>query len=254
MNTETDIRYKKVPEVNGLFWGIKILTTAMGEIISDFLVTQYDPVIAVIFATIIFLVIFFIQFYSKKYSPWKYWLTVAMVAIVGTMAADVAHIVLGIPYVVSTIVFGAILAGIFIMWHRTEHSLSIHSVRTKRRELFYWATIIATFALGTATGDMTASTLHLGYLSSGILFAVIIAIPAIVYLRTKRHEVLWFWLAYILTRPLGASFADWFGKSSSIGGLGFGDAPVSIVLLVGFIALVSYVSVQHKRDALHGDD
>jgi uncharacterized membrane-anchored protein len=247
MDTTTAIHLKKVPEITSLFWIIKVLTTAMGEILSDYLVTHFDPVVSVIVATIVLIFIFCIQFFAKSYIPWKYWLTASLVAVVGTMVADVMHVVIGIPYIVSTIGFVILLAVVFLSWYKSEKTLSIHSVYTKKRELFYWATIVATFALGTAAGDLTAISLHLGYLLSGVLFTMAIVIPAFIYLRTKKHEILWFWLAYIITRPLGASFADWFGKPVTIGGLGLGDGIVTIVLTIAIIILVTFATFNHKE-------
>jgi uncharacterized membrane-anchored protein len=156
----------KIPEVTVFFWIIKLLTTGMGETTSDFLVKTIDPIVAVAIGGIGFAVALLLQFTARKYVPWIYWLCVVMVAIFGTMAADVLHIGLGIPYLVSTVFFAFALAVIFTLWQKTERTLSIHSIYTRRRELFYWATVLATFALGTAAGDMTAVTLNLGYFAS----------------------------------------------------------------------------------------
>lgn len=237
---------RKVPEVTILFWIIKLLTTAMGESTSDFLVHQMDPVIAVAIGAIGFAISIMLQFWVKKYITWIYWLTVTMVAIFGTMAADVFHIAFGVPYVISTIVFAIALAIIFIVWYKTEHTLSIHSITTYRREFFYWLTVITTFALGTATGDMTAVTLNLGYLTSGIVFAVLFAIPLVAQKMYKANEVVTFWIAYIFTRPFGASFADWFGRTPDLGGIGFGTAKTSIILTLLIIILVGYLAVTKK--------
>jgi len=237
---------RKVPEVTVFFWIIKLLTTAMGEVTSDYLVHQIDPVIAVALGAIGLAGALVLQFSVRCYVPWIYWLTVVMVAIFGTMAADVLHIGLGIPYVVSTVFFAVALAIIFAVWYMSEKTLSIHSIYTRRRELFYWATVMATFALGTAAGDMTAATMHLGYFTSGVLFAVCIAVPALAYWLFGLNEIFAFWLAYILTRPLGASFADWVGKSHDFGGLGLGTGWVSLVLTVVIIGFVGYLTVTHE--------
>lgn len=234
---------KKVPDLSVHFWVIKILSTAMGEALSDFLVHTIDPVIAVLIGAVGLTIALIIQFTSKSYKPWKYWLTVSMVAIFGTMAADVLHIGLGVPYIVSTIFFGIALAAVFFVWYKTEKSLSIHSIYTVRREIFYWLTVMTTFALGTATGDMTAHTLGLGFLASGILFTLLFAIPAILYFVFKLNEVVLFWIAYILTRPLGASFADWLGVPHDMGGLDFGRGWVSLVLIVIIVGMVIYTSL-----------
>ncbi len=238
---------KKVPEVTVLFWIIKLLTTAMGESTSDYLVFHINPYVAVAFGTIGLVVALILQFMVRRYIPWVYWFAVVMVAIFGTMAADVLHVVLGVPYLVSTTGFAITLAIVFTAWYATEKTLSIHSIYTRRREMFYWATVMATFALGTAAGDMTAATLGLGYLASGILFAVLITLPAIAYFRFGLKEVPAFWCAYVLTRPLGASFADWFGKPPSLTGIGLGDGPISTVLTVLIIILVCYLTVQQNK-------
>ncbi len=248
----TFIRAKKVPDLSAHFWIIKILSTAMGEALSDFLVHTINPVIAVLIGAAGLTIALIIQFRSKSYQPWKYWLTVSMVAIFGTMAADVLHIGLGVPYIVSTIFFGISLLAIFAVWHKTEKTLSIHSIYTIRREIFYWLTVMATFALGTATGDMTAYTLGLGFLASGMSFIVLFAIPSILYFVFKMNEVLMFWIAYILTRPLGASFADWLGVPRELGGLDLGRGWVSLVLIVMIVGMVLYVSLA-KNDIKPND-
>src|SRR5664279_4377324 len=172
---------RKVPELTVYFWSIKLLTTAMGEVFSDFLVHQLEPVIAVALGGIGLTVALILQLSVRRYIAWIYWLTVVSVAIFGTMAADVLHIGLGIPYLISTTFFAIALATVFAAWFATERTLSIHRIDTRRRELFYWALVLTTFALGMATGDMTASTLGLGYFASGSLFAGLIALPALGY-------------------------------------------------------------------------
>lgn len=245
-NSGTTKLLRKVPQVALLFWVIKLLTTAMGESTSDFLVFHFNPYASVILGFIVFVAVLWLQFRARKYIPWLYWLTVLMVAIFGTMAADVIHVVLGVPYLVSTVAFAVALTTIFYVWQRTEGTLSIHSITTTRREVFYWATVLTTFALGTAAGDMFAYTLNLGFLTAGVVFAVIFAIPAIGYKFFKWNPIFSFWFAYILTRPLGASFADWTGKIKDVGGLGWGDGPVAAVLLLLMIILVSYLQITHE--------
>ena len=169
------------------------------------------PVLAVGLGAVAFAIALVLQLWVRRYIAWMYWLAVVMVAIFGTMVADALHIQLGVPYAVSTVGFAVALTAIFIVWYVTERTLSIHHITTLRRELFYWATVCATFALGTAAGDLTAYTLHLGFLASGILFAVVIAVPAIAHRFAHLNAVMAFWFAYIITRPLGASFADWMG-------------------------------------------
>lgn len=229
----------KVPAVTAVFWITKALTTGMGESTSDFLVHTLPPVLAVALGFVALAVALAFQLRSNRYVPWRYWLAVSMVGVFGTMAADVLHVGLGVPYLVSTIAFAVTLAAVFVVWHRAERTLSIHSIDTSRREIFYWAAVMATFALGTAAGDMTAVTLHLGYLSSGVMFAALIAIPAVGYRWLGMNGVFAFWFAYVLTRPLGASFADWMSVSHARGGLAFGPGPVSLVLALAIVGLVA---------------
>jgi uncharacterized membrane-anchored protein len=236
----------KVPAITALFWIVKVLTTGMGETTSDFFVLNFDPVIAVGIAFVVLVAALVLQFAMRRYIPAVYWFAVVMVSVFGTMAADVTHIVLGVPYVLSTTAFAVALAVIFIVWFRVEHTLSIHSITSRRREAFYWATVLVTFALGTAVGDLTATTLHLGYLASGIAFAVVIAIPAIAFRWLKLNAVIAFWFAYIVTRPLGASFADWMGVSTARGGLAWGTGPVSLALAVIIIVLVAVLTVRWR--------
>ncbi len=237
---------KKVPEVTLFFWIVKLLTTAAGESTSDYLVFHIDPYVAVVLGGVGLVVALILQLAVRRYIAWIYWFAVAMVAVFGTMVADVIHIVLGVPYLTSTIGFAVLLTIIFILWYLSEKTLSIHSIFTRRRELFYWATVMATFALGTAAGDMTAATLNLGYLLSGVLFAVLFALPALAYWLLGLNEIFAFWFAYIITRPLGASFADWTGKPHNMGGLGFGDGPVSLVLVLAIVGFVIYLTISRR--------
>lgn len=238
--------FSKVPEATVYFWIAKVLTTGMGETTSDYLVKKFNPAFPVIGAFLVLAVVLVMQFSTRRYNPWIYWLTVVMVSIFGTMAADVLHVVIGVPYIASAISFSIILALIFGFWYAKEKTLSIHSVTTRRREMFYWAAVLATFALGTATGDLTATTLHLGYLSSGILFAIIIAVPTVAYWKFRMNAIFAFWFAYILTRPLGASFADWAGVPAWRGGLGLGTGAVSLVLGLVIFGVVAYLAATHE--------
>jgi uncharacterized membrane-anchored protein len=242
---EQRLEDRKVPEIDLAFWLIKILTTAMGEVTSDYLVHQFDPVLVVPVAGVGLLLALVLQLRASRYVPWIYWLTVVMVAIFGTMAADILHIGLGIPYLVSTTFFAITLAIVFAAWYATEGTLSIHRIDTRRRELFYWAVVLTTFALGTAAGDMTASTLGLGYFASGWLFAGLMALPALAY-KLNVNAIAAFWIAYILTRPLGASFADWVGRPRSLSGLGLGTGFVSLGLTIVIVVLVGYVTVRPR--------
>jgi uncharacterized membrane-anchored protein len=236
----------KVPQITVFFWIIKILTTAQGEATSDYLVYRIDPFIAVGIGFVALVAALVLQFRARQYVAWRYWLAVDLVAIFGTMAADGMHIKLHIPYAASTAFFAIVLTVVFVAWYLTEKTLSIHSIRTPRREAFYWAAVLATFALGTALGDMTATTLHLGYLASGIMFTVIFAIPGIAHRWLGLNAIVAFWFAYVVTRPLGASYADWMGVPKIVGGLGLGRGPVAIGLTIPIVALVAYLAVTRR--------
>lgn len=236
----------KVPEVTFLFWVVKLLSTALGESTSDFFVYHINPYLAVILGFGGIIVALIVQLCVRRYVVWVYWFAVVMVAVFGTMAADVTHVVLGVPYFASTATFAVVLSVVFVVWKRTEKTLSIHSVRSGRRELFYWAAVIATFALGTAAGDMTAATLRLGYFPSFVIFAVLFVLPFLARRFRGLGEIVTFWISYVMTRPLGASFADWMGKPF-LGGLGLGDGKVAFVLAILIIAFVSWLSISGRR-------
>ena len=251
----------KVPEIALMFWVLKLLTTGMGEAMSDFMGSVNVPLAG---ATGLFGLWFalWLQMRTREYRAAVYWFAVMMVAIFGTMAADGIHDGASIPYSVTTPLFAAAVAAVFLVWYRVEGTLSIHTITTRRREAFYWAAVLATFALGTAAGDLTATTLNLGFFGSIVLFSSIIAIPAVGWWRFGMNPIFAFWFAYIITRPLGASFADWFSKPPSTTGLGLGDGTVSAITLAVFIVLVAYVSttrrdvqgVQAGADALMSPD
>ena len=202
-----------------------------------------SPVVAVCIGFVGFVIALSVQFSMRRYVPWAYWFAVVIIGIFGTMAADVLHVRFNVPYIASAVFYGVALAAVFITWQRFEHTLSVHSIDTSRRELFYWAAVVTTFALGTAVGDLTALTFHLGYLGSAALFALLIMIPAIGYRWFDLNAILAFWSAYVLTRPLGASLADWLGKSPSAGGLGWGSGWVSVSLAGMIVVLVSYLAL-----------
>lgn len=228
----------KVPEVSVAFWGVKILTTGLGETTSDFFVRKYEPLTVIPVAAAALLVALGWQWLAPRFSKWRYWLSVALVAVFGTMVADAVHVVLGVPYALSTAAFGLALVLLFVGWHAVEGTLSIHSIVTRPREAFYWAAVIITFALGTAVGDLTATSLGLGYLVSGIVFLLLFALPQVARRLVNVSEVGAFWASYILTRPLGASFADWVGVPAARGGLDLGTGLVS-----GFLAAIAIVVV-----------
>jgi uncharacterized membrane-anchored protein len=241
-----------VPAITPHFWAVKILTTAMGEATSDYLVHTIDPYLAVGIGGCGLVVGLALQFSVRRYLAPAYWFAVAMVAVFGTMVADAAHIELKIPYAASAAICAVGLAAIFIVWYLIERTLSIHSINTPRREIFYWAAVLATFAMGTAAGDMSAYTLHLGWLTSGLMFTVIFAIPLVARRLFGLHEVVAFWFAYIFTRPLGASYADWLGVPKSLGGLNYGRGTVSIALTIVIIVWVAYLWIT-KIDVERGE-
>lgn len=210
----------------------------MGEVASDFLFERLNPIFSVPVSLIIFVVAMIMQFKVRRYVAGIYWLVVIMVSIFGTTAADAVRVGLGIPYIASTLFFVAALAAILITWYVKEGTLSVHSIHTRRREIFYWLTVVTTFALGTAAGDMTATNMHLGYLSSGIMFSVILLLPAIGYWLFGLKEIAAFWFAYIMTRPVGASFADWLSAAHSSGGLGYSKGTVTLILTIIIVLLV----------------
>ncbi|HEY8318422.1 MAG TPA: hypothetical protein VIG76_06285 [Amnibacterium sp.] len=240
---------QRVPDPTTSFWLMKVLTTGMGETTSDFFVKRFAPELVVPAALLVLVVALVVQLRVGRYRPTPYWIAALMVSVFGTMAADVLHVGLGIPYAVSTVVFAVALAAIFVLWRRVEGTLSVHEIRTPRRERFYWAVVMATFALGTAAGDLTATTLHLGYLGSGVLFGIAFALPGIWFAVTHRAPVATFWTAYVLTRPLGASFADYFAVSPARGGLDLGSGPVSAVLLGVFVIGLAVLAARHRAVA-----
>ncbi|MER6083878.1 hypothetical protein [Streptomyces sp. NPDC001833] len=235
----------KVPEVTAYFWIIKVLTTGMGETASDLLAKVLGPVPAVGLGGLALALSLAVQFAVRRYVAWVYWTAVVMVSVFGTMAADVLHVGLGVPYIVSTPLFLVTLAAVFALWYAIERTLSIHSITTRSRELFYWAAVLATFALGTAAGDLTA-TAGFGYLGSAVLFAVAICVPALAHRFGTLAAVPAFWTAYVITRPLGASLADWMALGHARGGLGFGLGPVTLVWTVAIACFVGYLAVSRK--------
>ncbi|MFD3450635.1 hypothetical protein ACFWVC_00425 [Streptomyces sp. NPDC058691] len=233
----------RVPGIVAAFWIVKGLSTALGEGASDYLVQAMVPQLAVVLGFAAFLVALVVQFRQARYWAWTYWFAVAMVGIFGTMAADVMHVALGVPYALSSVLYTVLLLAVFWLWRRTEGTLSMHSIDSPRREAFYWATVVATFAMGTALGDFTAFSLHLGYFASAFVFAVLILIPATGHRWLRWNPVFCFWAAYVITRPLGASIADGLAKPRSVGGLGLGDGPVTLALLALIVLMVAYLAV-----------
>jgi len=232
----------KVPEVIFLFWVVKVLTTAGGEATSDYLKTLGNIKGGGV-EVVLFVAGLVLQYSTRRYRAFAYWFLAFAIAIFGTGVADFLHLDVHIPYAGTTLMWAVILAVIFWLWQHSEGTLSIHSVTTQRRESFYWATVFATFALGTALGDFTATSLHLGYLASGILFGVVILLPALAWRQFGLNGIAAFWMSYVVTRPLGASFADYISKPARISGINFGDGLTAIVFAIAVFVLVSYLAV-----------
>jgi len=235
----------KVPEVTLYFWVIKIMCTTVGETAADFLnadlhfgLTGTSIVMGILLA--IFLIM---QVRSKKYVPWLYWVVVVLVSIVGTLITDNLVDNFGIALETTTIAFSLALLATFVTWYASEKTLSIHTIFTKKRELFYWAAILFTFALGTAAGDLAAEGLSLGYAKSALMFGGMIAIVTIAYYSFKANAILAFWIAYILTRPLGASLGDYLSQPIANGGLGLGAAVTNMIFFSAIVGLVIYLTV-----------
>lgn len=236
----------KVPIIITLyFWVIKILATTVGETGADFLIFNLHiglPITSLLMSLILAGVLY-AQIKAKAYIPWLYWLAVVLVSIVGTLLTDNLTDNLGVPLTATTITFSIALAITFWLWYKSENSLSIHSIFTVKRELFYWAAILFTFALGTAAGDLTGESFGLGYGVSALLFGAAITVIAIGYYAFKLNGILAFWLAYILTRPMGASIGDYFSQSGRYGGLGLGTVITSVIFLIAIVGLVSFLTL-----------
>ncbi len=232
----------KVPEIILLFWVVKILTTAGGEATSDYL-KAWGNIRGGATEVGLFVIGLVLQFRTRRYRAIAYWFLAYAIAIFGTGVSDFLHLDLHIPYAGTSLMWAAVLIVIFLVWYRVEGTLSIHSITTQRRECFYWATVFATFALGTALGDFTANALGLGYLASGIFFGVVILIPALAWWKFGLDPVTAFWLAYVVTRPLGASFADYISKPQAMSGIGFGNGQTAVVFTLAVSVLVVYLAI-----------
>ena len=240
----------KVPEVTAYFWIIKILCTTVGETAADFLNINLNLGLtgtSVVTGVLLVIALIF-QFRASKYIPSIYWLTVALVSVFGTLVTDNLTDKVGLPLEVSTIIFGILLAVTFGVWYLNEKTLSIHSIYTRKREAFYWLTILFTFALGTASGDLMAEGLGLGYVTTGLIVAGVIAATAVAW-RLRLNSVLAFWIIYIMTRPLGASIGDFLSQARSHGGLGLGATLTSVIFVAGILAIVTYLSLS-KEDVI----
>lgn len=234
----------KVPEITIFFWIIKVLCTTVGETASDFLNVNlgFGLTGTSIVMGILLLVLMFFQFKSKKYVPVVYWLTVVFISIFGTLVTDNMTDAMGVPLEVSTIVFTIALALSFIIWYASEKTLSIHSIYTTRREFFYWLTILFTFALGTAAGDLMAESLGLGYLVTGIIVCAVIFTVSVAW-KLGLDSVLGFWIVYIMTRPLGASLGDYLSQPQKYGGLGLGATVTSIIFISAILLTIVFLSI-----------
>lgn len=251
----------KVPEVTLYFWIIKILCTTVGETAADYLnvTLNFGLTGTSLVMGVLLVVVLFFQFKTRKYTPSIYWLAVVLISIVGTLITDNLTDNLGVSLKTTTFVFSIVLAVTFAIWYAVEKSLSIHSIVTTRREAFYWLVILFTFAFGTATGDLVAENYNLGYLTSLFIFAGLIALVTIAHYVVKgslaaehRHQstnaVLAFWLAYILTRPLGASIGDYLSQSHTDGGLDLGTTITSAIFLISILGIVIYLTLTKKDE------
>ncbi|NIZ92287.1 COG4705 family protein [Kineococcus rubinsiae] len=234
----------KVPEVTAFFWIVKVLATTVGETAADYLNETLGLGLTVtsVVMTVLLAVVLVAQFRTRGYRPPVYWLAVVLISVVGTLLTDNLTDGLGVPLLVSTIVFAVLLTATFLIWHRVEGTLSIHAIDSPRREAFYWLAILFTFALGTAAGDFVAETTGIGYFSSVVLFAVAIAVVAVLRFGLHLNAVGTFWAAYVLTRPLGASLGDLLSQDRADGGLGLGTTVTSVLFLAAILAVVVYLS------------
>jgi uncharacterized membrane-anchored protein len=232
----------KVPEIIFLFWVVKILTTAGGEVTSDYL-KVYGNFGGGGTEVALFVIALVLQFATRRYRAFAYWSLAYAIAIAGTGLSDFLHLDAHIPYAGTTLLWALVLAALFWIWQRSEGTLSIHSITTQRREAFYWAVVFATFALGTALGDFTAASLGMGYLASGLLFFALILLPALAWWRFGLNGTAAFWMAYVVTRPLGASFADYISKPHAMTGIGFGNGQTALVIALAVFGLVSYLAI-----------
>jgi uncharacterized membrane-anchored protein len=242
------VNRNRVPEVTVQFWLIKLMAVTMGETAADYLAVNLGlglTATSLMMAAVLIVALAW-QFLQRRYVPPVYWIAVVLISIVGTLVTDNLVDNFGVALETTAIAFTIALAVTFAAWYLTEKTLSIHSIYTTRREAFYWLAILFTFALGTAVGDLIAEVFALGYLTTGVLFGAIIGAIALAYYRFKMNAILAFWLAYILTRPLGASLGDLLSQPTEYGGLGFGTIVTSLLFLAGIVGLVAYMTVAHR--------
>lgn len=255
-NARVPALLNKVPQVTLAFWTIKIMSTTVGETGADYLAVHVGLGTAITGAIMVALLIGALagQVRSGRYVPWLYWLTVVLVSVVGTQITDALTDGLGVSLYVSTLAFGVALVAIFALWYATERTLSIQTITTTRRELFYWAAVLFTFALGTAAGDLATEALGLGFQWGVLVFSGLIALIGLAWFL-GANAVLAFWLAYILTRPLGASLGDLLSQAKTYGGLGFGTIYTSLAFLALIVVLVALLSIgRPQRDVAVEDE
>lgn len=240
----------RVPEVTVAFWLIKLLAVTMGETAADYLAVNLGLGLATtsFIMTAILAVALVLQFAQRRYVPWAYWLAVVLISVVGTLVTDNLVDGFGVRLETTTLVFSVALMATFAVWYASERTLSIHTIFTTKREVFYWLAILFTFSLGTSAGDLLAERFSLGYLTTGLIFGGIIAVIAFAYYRFGLNGILAFWLAYILTRPLGASFGDLLSQPVEYGGFGFGTTYTSLLFLGCIVATVVYMSVSRSGE------
>ncbi len=251
INTMAGSLISKVPEVTLYFWIIKVLATTVGETAADYLNTNLHVGLTgtTVVMTVLLVIALFFQFRQKQYVPSVYWLAIVLISVVGTLITDNLVDNFGVSLQTTTTVFSIALAATFAAWYASEKTLSIHSIFTAKREAFYWLTVLFTFALGTAAGDLLAEKMDLGYWKSALVFAAAIGVVALAFYFAKLNEILAFWIVYILTRPLGASIGDYLSQAKDVGGLGLGTTVTSIIFLVAILAVVSFLTLT-RRDLI----
>jgi len=246
----TSLAMNRVPQVTFDFWLIKLMAVTMGETAADYLAVRMGLGLtgtSLVMAAVLGVALVF-QFAQKRYVPWSYWLAVVLISIVGTLVTDNLVDNFGVKLQTTTVIFAVALLATFILWYLKERTLSIHSILTRRREAYYWLAILFTFALGTASGDLVAEQFHLGYFSAGILFGLIIASLGIGYFFLGLDAILAFWLVYIFTRPLGASFGDLLSQPKEYGGFGLGTIITSAIFLAAIASIVTYMTFTHEGE------
>ncbi len=240
----------RVPRVTADFWLIKLMAVTMGETAADYLAVNLGLGLTAtsLIMSVVLVLTLGLQFAQKRYVPWAYWLAVVLISIVGTLITDNLTDNLGVPLETSTVVFTMALVTTFALWYASERTLSIHSIYTTRREAFYWLAILFTFALGTAAGDLVAERFEFGYFTTALLFAAVIAVIAFGYYAFKLNAVAAFWLAYIFTRPAGASVGDLLAQPIEYGGLGLGTVVTSVLFLAVILVTVTYMMFSYEPE------